>query len=221
MTQETSTEIITHEKYKEAFKGKEAEALKQALDIRKFEIELYWKRATYFWTFIGATMAGFLAIQASSAENKQDLAVILACLGIVFSFAWVCVNRGSKFWQENWEKHVDVLEDEVTGPLYKTVMSRNSINSIGEKAIHLITGPSYISVSKINQIISIYVSILWIILLFYSLPEFRFKNSINWFYVALTALSILICLSFVWLGRSYGGGYFHEAKIRKSRVKSA
>ncbi len=24
-------------------------AFKQASDIRKFEIELYWKRATYFW----------------------------------------------------------------------------------------------------------------------------------------------------------------------------
>lgn len=119
MTEETTTKEITPEEYKTAFKGKEPEALKQALDIRKFEIELYWKRAAYFWTFIGATMAGFLAIQASSAQNKQDLAVILACLGIVFSFAWVCVNRGSKFWQENWEKHVDVLEDEVTGPLYK------------------------------------------------------------------------------------------------------
>ena len=32
------------------------EALKQAYEIRKFEIELYWKRATYFWTFIGAAL---------------------------------------------------------------------------------------------------------------------------------------------------------------------
>ena len=115
----TSTKTISREEYAEAFEGKEELALMQALDIRKFEIELYWKRATYFWTFIGATMAGFLAIQASNSENKQDLSVILSCLGVVFSFGWVCVNRGSKFWQENWEKHVDVLEDKVTGPLYK------------------------------------------------------------------------------------------------------
>ncbi|WP_305909443.1 hypothetical protein Q9L42_005465 [Methylomarinum sp. Ch1-1] len=152
MTDKTTTKEITPEEYASAFEGKEAEALKQALDIRKFEIELYWKRATYFWTFIGATMAGFLAVQASSAQNKQDLAVILSCLGMVFSFAWVCVNRGSKFWQENWEKHVDVLEDKVTGPLYKIVMSRNTMNKFGEKAAHLITGPSSISVSKVNQL---------------------------------------------------------------------
>lgn len=219
MTQETTTKEISPEEYDAAFKGKEAEALKQALDIRKFEIELYWKRATYFWTFIGATMAGFITIQASSAQNKQDLSVILSCLGMVFSFAWVCVNRGSKFWQENWEKHVDVLEDKVTGPLYKIVMSRNSMSKNSEKAIHLITGPSSISVSKINQIISLYVFVLWILLLLYSLPEFGIDKSINWFYVALTILSIFSCIIFIWLGRSYGGGYFHTAKMRKSRIK--
>jgi hypothetical protein len=220
MTSESTTQEISSEEYAKAFKGKEAEALKQALDIRKFEIELYWKRAAYFWTFIGATMAGFLVVQASTAQNKQDLAVILSCLGIVFSFAWICVNRGSKFWQENWEKHVDVLEDQVTGPLYKIVMSRNTMSNFSEKANHFITGPSSISVSKVNQIISIYVFILWTWLLIYSLPSFSFEKPINWFYVVLLSLSIASCVLLVWLGRSYDGGYFHTAKLRKSRVKS-
>lgn len=35
--------------YKAAFSGdKEQAALAVALDVRKFEIELYWKRAAYF-----------------------------------------------------------------------------------------------------------------------------------------------------------------------------
>ena len=219
MKNESTTKEITPEEYAKAFEGKETEALKQALDIRKFEIELYWKRATYFWTFIGATMAGFLAIQASSAQTKQDLAVILSCLGMVFSFAWVCVNRGSKFWQENWEKHVDVLEDKVTGPLYKIVMSRNTMTKTGEKAVHLFTGPSPISVSKVNQIISLYVFVLWACLFCYSLPEFGLDRKVNWFYVALVSLSASACILFVWLGHSYGGGYFHTAKLRMSRIK--
>src|SRR5690606_10914278 len=113
----------------------------------------------------------------------------LSCLGMVFSFAWVCVNRGSKFWQENWEKHVDVLEDKVTGPLYKIVMSRNAMNKLSEKAVHLITGPSSISVSKVNQIISLYVFMLWVCLLLYSLPDFGLERPINWFYVVLLSLS--------------------------------
>lgn len=218
---EDTTKQISPDEYEKAFEGKEAEALRQALDIRKFEIELYWKRATYFWTFIGATLAGFLAAQASSAQNKQDLAVILSCLGTVFSFAWVCVNRGSKYWQENWEKHVDVLEDKVTGPLYKIVMSRNEMTKFSEKALHLVTGPSSISVSKVNQLISLYVFVLWLFLLMYSLPEMGVDRPISWFYVGLLSLSSIACASFLWFGRSYGGGYYHTAKLRKSRVKGA
>lgn len=60
---------LSNEKYKEKFlKDKEinAQALQQALEMRKYEIEYYWKRATYFWTFIAATLAGFIAIQTST-----------------------------------------------------------------------------------------------------------------------------------------------------------
>ncbi len=214
-----TTEKLTAEKYKEHFKGKEEKALIQALDIRKFEIDLYWKRAAYFWTFIGATFAGFIAVEASSASNKQDLAIILANLGFVFSFAWFCANKGSKFWQENWEKHVDVLEDDVTGPLYKVVLSRNTNISALDKVIDFATGPSKISVSKINQLISLYVSILWVCLYFYSLPEFSLGKPVNWFYVLISTMSLLVSGSFLFLGRSYWGGYYHNAEIRKSRVK--
>jgi hypothetical protein len=101
-------------------------ALQHALDIRKFEIDLYWKRAAYFWTFIAATFGGFVAIQASGSTKKTDLSVLLCNLGIVFSFGWLCVNRGSKYWLENWENHVDMLEDSVIGPLYKVILSASS-----------------------------------------------------------------------------------------------
>jgi len=214
-----TTEKLTADEYDKSFKGKEKEALAQALDIRKFEIDLYWKRAAYFWTFIGATFAGFIAVEASSAPNKQDLAIILANLGFVFSFAWFCANKGSKFWQENWEKHVDVLEDAVMGPLYKVVLSRNISTSALDKTIDFTTGPSKISVSKINQLISLYVSILWVCLYFYSLPEFSFSKPVEWFYVVISTISLLVSGSFLFLGRSYWGGYYHTAEIRKSRVK--
>ncbi|MEW8487857.1 MAG: hypothetical protein AB2705_21980, partial [Candidatus Thiodiazotropha sp.] len=79
----STTKEIDGEEYSKAFRGKEEEALRHALDIRKVEINLYWKRATYFWAFIAATMAGFFAIQASNAASKTDLSVILACLGSV------------------------------------------------------------------------------------------------------------------------------------------
>lgn len=34
-------------------------ALATALDIRKYEIDLYWRRAAYFWTFIAAAFVAF------------------------------------------------------------------------------------------------------------------------------------------------------------------
>lgn len=218
---ESTTERISPEQYERYFRGKEKLALERALDIRKFEIELYWKRATYFWAFIGATFAGFLAIQTSSAQHKQDLSVILCCLGVVFSFAWFCVNRGSKYWQENWEKHVDVLEDKVNGPLYKIVLSRNIDDFTKlEKAKDLITGPKAISVSKVNQVISLYVFLLWVTLLVYTLPAFYFSGEINWFYSTLVMLTVLACASFVTsLAKTYRGGYWHNAELRKSRIK--
>lgn len=208
----TSTEEITSKEYEESFPLKR-KALKYALDIRKFEIELYWKRAAYFWTFIAATMAGFLAIQASQITNKADLSVILSCLGLVFSCAWFCVNRGSKFWQENWEKHVDMLEDEAIGPLYKIVLSRNKEMTRCEKIINFITGPAKLSVSKINQIISLYVAILWLFLLLYSI----WQNS-NLFCSIIVITSLGTICAFFLLGKSYHGGFYHTATKRKSRI---
>mgnify|MGYP003639542538 FL=1 len=41
---DSTTEEMTPEEYGEAFAGKEPEALEQALDTRKFEIDLYWRR---------------------------------------------------------------------------------------------------------------------------------------------------------------------------------
>jgi hypothetical protein len=51
---------------------------------------------------------------------------VVTCLGFLFSLAWYFVNRGSGAWQRNWESHVDLLEDEIMGPLYKTTLNRHT-----------------------------------------------------------------------------------------------
>lgn len=201
-------------------KGVTAKALERALDIRKFEIDLYWKRASYFWTFIAATFAGFVAIQASGSASKTDLSVLLCNLGIVFSFGWLCVNRGSKFWQENWENHVDMLEDSIQGPLHKVVVSRAKPTKLLDKVDLAITGPSPISVSKINQLISLFITTIWCTLLWHSLPPFTLDAKINWHYATITSLSVLSCLGFITLGRTYSGDHLHKATIRDSRINS-
>ena len=79
------------------------EALKTALDTRKFEIELYWKRATYFWAFIVASLtAYFVLLNSSNFSKVSGFTIVISAIGFFFSLGWYCVNRGSKHWQENW-----------------------------------------------------------------------------------------------------------------------
>jgi hypothetical protein len=216
------TEDFSQEEYSEKFEEpKKGKALEHALDIRKFEIGLYWKRATYFWAFIGATFAGYGLIQVSNLQKHSDLSVIFACLGVLFSFAWFCVNRGSKHWQENWESHVDMLEDDVIGPLYKVVFRRHKPKGFRKRFSHLITGSSPLSVSRINQIISLYVFLIWIILLYKSLPKFDRKAAINWEYVVVIGVTVLFCIAILVLGRTYVGTYKHHAKKRKPEIDNS
>ena len=126
------------------------------MDIRKFEIEFYWKRATYFWTFTAAAIAGYTVIQRISDEHSRgELSLLLVCLGVIFSLAWYLVNRGSKFWQNNWERHVDMLEDATIGPLYKIILSEEDSNR--NIARRILTDTGTFSVTKINQILSFFI----------------------------------------------------------------
>jgi hypothetical protein len=63
-------------------------------------------------------------------KEKTHLSLVVTGLGLVLSAAWYLANRGSKQWQENWENHVDLLEYEVKGPLYKTVLGRPEPSSL-------------------------------------------------------------------------------------------
>jgi hypothetical protein len=142
-------------------------ALTLAHEIRRFEIELYWKRATYFWTFIAIALAGYVTVLDAKDPppfGKGDPLLTCSCVGIVFSVAWYFVNRASKYWQENWEKHVDLLEDAVMGPVYKTVLSDEKLWSDDAPRFWPPWGPYPFSVSKINQILSLFVVALFLIL---------------------------------------------------------
>ena len=148
---------------------KREEALKIALDIRKFELDLYWKRAAYFWTFIAAAFGAYFLLYRTGSQNSPDILIIIACLGFTFSLAWYLANRGSKFWSGNWELHVDYLEDEKLGPLYKTVTAKENF-----KVRHLLRAYPF-SVAKINQVLNLYVVTIWFFLIIYS-----FSERLNW-----------------------------------------
>lgn len=140
-----TSEITTSEYYKrlgfedyskEFSRQKQKAAYEAIVDYRKFEIELYWKRAAYFWAFMVSIFA-ILGVLVSSSNADEYFIFLILCVGFLISNAWYYSNKGSKFWQRHWEKHLDLIEDSFTGSLYKTVFGRKSY-----------------SVSKINLIVS-------------------------------------------------------------------
>ena len=103
-------------------------ALKEAQEIRKFEIDLYWRRTGFFWAFITIIYTALFAVLCKYVENKAynflvPIITTLSGLGFFFSIAWHMVNKGSKFWQKNWESHVSLLETSEIGPLYDVYLN--------------------------------------------------------------------------------------------------
>ncbi len=202
-------------------------ALNYALDIRKFEIEMYWKRAAYFWTFIAASFAGYFIVQQPEYVKRENLSLIISGLGLVFSFGWYCVNRGSKQWQENWENHVDLLEDDVIGPLYKTITKRpkfseytnSKLRLIWENLKKIIVGPANISVSKVNQIISLYVTFIWIFLFY---KTFRLCDNetgeLNVLSIIILIFTFISCILFVTLGKTQQINFDVVVEKRKTKI---
>jgi hypothetical protein len=192
-----------------------ARALDRALDIRKFEIELYWKRATYFWAFLAVTLAGYFTLRAANIDDKTkgEVLLILSCLGVVFSVTWYFVNRASKFWQENWENHVNLLEGKVIGPLYKTVLSDEGIS------FWKLSGPYPFSVSRLNQILSLFVLGLFLLLASATIKRY-YCCSGSLSYMA-TAMVVLTVLAVVLLCLAGGTGWWRRRpEERVNRVRA-
>ena len=184
---------IDHELAKRAFE--------KAWEIRNFEIELYWKRATYFWAFIGSALGGYFALVNAEGYRRPDPhnhveVYLLICLGFILSLAWHLTNRGSKQWQRHWEVHVDLLEDKFTGPLYKTVHPQRTF-----------------SVSKINEIVSLAFNLAWVMLGAKFLVEqdlLNLSSQINWFVVVATVGTLLLASSMLF---GYGRGRFGDRPV--------
>jgi hypothetical protein len=203
-------------------------ALDRAHDIRKFEIELYWKRATYFWTLIAATFAGYFVVLSADKSfghgqklfDKEFLSFILACMGFLFTFAWFQVSRGSKKWQENWENHVDMLEDTVTGPLHKTILVRNQKKDTGfyEK---FMTGPGHISVSKTNQIVNLYVLCVWVALAYGTLSEMGCNYPLSIKHLIIGIPTLLFCWLIRTEGKTYPGNHNLLCSARSTKISES
>jgi hypothetical protein len=189
-----------------------ARALGYALDIRKFEISLYWTRATYFWAFIAAAFAAYALTYRTSQAGEPWLSLVFSSLGLVFSWAWYLANRGSKFWQNNWERHVDLLEDITLGPLYK-VIATNAGDSF-------LTDAGRFSVTKINQILSLFVTLVWLLLLMRSLWPGSMSKEVDVFKLGIVVLT-LAAVGTLWRrGRTYPGHMTTKLQERSFTIET-
>lgn len=170
-------------------------ALRRAHEIRQFEIELLWKRATYaaiFQTLLFAAL-GFTFSRYHTPEGTHIFRFILSIVGIFSAFFWHLINRGSKFWHENWEHHIDLLEDESEGRLHKTVL-------------HEYERKSY-SVSRANIYISFVFFVAWIVLaLFFAADLINFPFVLTLIGLVATSpvwakiVALVALIAIVWWG---------------------
>lgn len=158
-------------------------ALEKAHDIRKFEIDLYWKRATYFFAFFTVITATFGFLFTSKEFNY--FAPASALIGSLFSICFYFVNIGSKYWQCNWEYIIDKLEIYVTGNLYKVYFYEKKT-------------PYRPSVSDINSLVSIIIIFSWFLCFVASISQAYIYNLfyISFFlflYFLLNFLTAYLC----------------------------
>jgi hypothetical protein len=124
-------------------------ALDRAHELRKFEINLYWKRASYFWTVQAAAFAFVGFLRGASAVEAQAF-IIPAALGFLTAVVGYLSARGSKFWQDSWEGHVDLLEPACEARLSQVFVLR-------EKPRH--------SVTRVNQNLLLLIAGAWLVAL--------------------------------------------------------
>lgn len=174
-------------------------AFDKAWETRNFEIELYWKRTNYFWAFQIPVFAAYFTLISASAPNLPQVVIyLICCIGIIISLAWKLINVGSKDWQRHWEHHIDQLEDNFTGPLYKTISKTKTF-----------------SVSKINELVSSFFTLIWIgLALFYIIDFELFVLSASKSFAYKELIITLVTLFVVWqMVCQHGLGLFQKKTI--------
>lgn len=163
-------------------------ALERAHELRKFEIENYWKRSSYFWGFQVISF-GALALTAKDGRFYPPVVLIVSVLGALAALTGVLTARGSKFWQSNWEAHVDLLETEVEGNLHKTALIEGRNVSF--------------SVSRVNERLLEILMTAWIAAFIVASTTLVFPHLLELDYMTASAIQILLSLTAFLIGAGY------------------
>jgi hypothetical protein len=176
------------------------EYVKYLFEHERMELDLFWKRATYYWSIIATIFAGYFLI-LSKGPGNAEIELLIEALGIVFSVSWYMVNSGSKFWNDHWVNKVKKIDEHSTFQLFNTPDSEKRDWS----EIRYVFKPFPYSVTAINLVVSFYISVLWVILFLKSYYE-NFLAQCTFFnfssVVVIFTISIVLSLFFFCVRRN-------------------
>ena len=152
---------------------------KTIIDTRKFEIDNFWKRTLFFWGTIAIMLYGYFA-----ADNAEKYLIFVSYLGVFYNVIFSFSLRGSKYWQEHWEKIAISYEKNIGFNLFKWNL-KSSIDESNQNVFFALK-PYRFSVSKLTMILSDITVFFWIGLVIkdinYLLNQFYLKMDLCWFY---------------------------------------
>jgi hypothetical protein len=123
------------------------------LACRNAEIELFWKRSSYYWVFVAAALVAYGGL----GRDNRTFRLLISSFGLMSSLAWLLGNIGSKWWQENWEQKLKEISPEVVGADIFTPRSPESMSKDTWS-----TPIIRYSVTRLATLLSEFVVILWI-----------------------------------------------------------
>ena len=109
------------------------------------------------------------------------------------------------------------LEDDFIGP--PPVGEHEDLGHSGVRHVkYFLTGPARFSVSKINQLVSLFVTILWVPLIGLVLGPFKREVPVDWFNVIVLTLAGIACGLMVAIGRRDETDFSFVMSQRQSKI---
>ena len=152
---------ISAEMYNRVHEEYNINLYEKVLELRKFEIENFWKRALFFWGTIALIYVGYTKI-----DNQNPYFIIIPLIGFLFNLIFSLSIRGSKYWQEHYENLATQYEIGMNFILFR---HKNTEDFLGNKFIY--SKPHRFSVSKLAMLLADLSLIVWLLLWLKSIFE--------------------------------------------------
>ena len=181
----------------------EVDLFDKVLELRKFEIDNFWKRTLFFW----GALAVILLTYFKSKIGDEHL-VFISLIGILYTFIFSLSIRGSKYWQEHWEVQAKEFKDDIK--LFDEITTPTMVSKF--------TFPYRFSVSKLTMLLSDLTVLMWVMFwikdVFFLVKrgalkfEFSLNSSIDYFTLAVVLFHlVLVVYMSVFL---YYGDVYHK-----------